>query len=255
MVALSDSEDSVRKACTLNNHAWLASFGCELKEQSSCVRVWHDELIDFRALLVYREGGRIPRGTVKTLVDTAATDRLAVYLDAGIQDDWERELQIHGYRSTRTSWVRAADISGGDVLDRPLRLRMLKVSEAAKWVKLYTRIFAHSASNVDAQERRWQAAFSAPQLRHGLFERDGRVVGLCQLCISNAVAGLYGVGFLPSERDSRTLRRAARLVRAAARTEGVGLLYFERVRASIGAVSLPTSRPRIVRHFQIWIRS
>ena len=252
MLTLRDPMPQVRAACTRNNFAWLRASGCRIDARGPWWSVWHDELPEYRALLVLREAAPASARDVEDAVADAARNGLAVYVDAGASTDWARALCARGYATTLHSSVRVAAVGSSPATTSSLRMRRLGTLEADAWTALYMRVFDRPASLAAAERRRWQRALGEVRLQHYLYEHDGVAAGLCELCVDDAVAGLYSVGFVPAERRPRLLRLAVQMARDVVRAQGLRLMYFERVRKPPLKPDAAQAVRRVVRHFDAW---
>jgi ethanolamine ammonia-lyase large subunit len=119
---------------------------------------------------------------------------------------------------------------------------------------LHAQVFNRPPTVAAAERRRWRAAFGKAGLQHYLYEREGVVTGICELCVDDSVAGLYSVGFLEAARSLYMLRHAVQMARDAVREQGLRLMYFERARKASQTSDATRATRRIVRVFDAWAR-
>lgn len=254
MLTLRDPLSEVRAACTRNNFDWLRSFGCRIEPCGPWWMVAHDDLPEYRALVVLQEAPSASAREFAAAADQAIRDDAAVYLDTGSSPDWEYILSGRGYTVTLQSCVRIATARDRPPELMPLTIRRIGMSEVDMWTALYRQVFDRPASLARAEVRRWKTAFAKEGLQHYLFEWGGAPAGFCELCIDDSVAGLYSVGFLRGQRNPHLLRMAVRLALNAVRAQGLQLVYFERARRlPVRPDPTPASR-RVVRLFDAWTR-
>ena len=249
MLILSDSPVRLRDACTRNNAHWLRSFGCRIEERDGCQRVWNDLLDDYRAWIVPGLAAGLDRTRIDFVCADAASASLTVYVDSPASRAWIDSLSRHGFEPQFRSVVRALPAirrrrspAGGLVLTE------VSGDEFASWATLYGRVFSTDPA---IEQQRWARAARDANLRHYTFHAGGESVGLCQLCLSDGIAGLYSMGLLPQAPRGTSIHLAARLVVAEAADRGFKVVYFERVRPA--GAEAPSASARIVRAFQAWV--
>ena len=136
-------------------------------------------------------------------------------------------------------------------------MREVQYDEILVWSALYSRTFERGGTLRDADVRRWQRAASGEEVRHFFFTYGAAPVGVCQLCYSDQIAGLYSVGFTPDLGKNSILRQAAILIGRTVAARGLNVIYFERTRAastrSVPAITERSGDKRLLRQYSSWV--
>ncbi len=255
VLTLNDPLDMLQESSFRNNLVWLRSFGCQVTEGPGWARVTHDELAEFRALVLLPEVNAIDSAKQ---VNRAVAEGIAIYLDARVVPTWHGALEMKGYQSGPSSSVRAVAVRphlhrGGNLV-----LREARFDEIMTWSDLYSQVFERVGSVREADQRRWRLAASHPEITSLFFLCGAQFTGVCQLCTSDNMVGLYSVGFLPFARTHATLREAALSISEWVTARGQTVIYFERAGPTGDARSpslisgVSTSR-LLLRVYQTWL--
>ncbi|MBV8857939.1 MAG: hypothetical protein JOZ02_13475 [Acidobacteria bacterium] len=223
--------EDLRQRTLDNNLVWLQSFGCRVKREGNVVHVYHPELKDYSALLLF--GG--PEESYKAFREhtegrTDCPDRQNVYVDKkAASPGLGQLLKLLGYLKTSVSYVTAGEWkrggAPGEVLIRPATLE-----QADYWASVYSLGFGHVAEERVLDRGRWRIAFCANTVRHWFLTRRDAVIGVCQTCVAHGVIGVYSFTLLPAERDRRHFREAVNALGDVMAGDGGGVFYFERVK-------------------------
>lgn len=257
MLTLTHPIELLQAATLRNNIVWLRSFGCNVVEAGCWVRIWHDVLTDYRALLLLPPTGQELAASSADQLRTAIERRIAIYIDSQVASTWGPLLEAQGYTLGPSSFVSAVDVHAESLRGDGLQIHEARRREIPAWSALYSRTFERKGTLCEADLSRWQRTAQTKEVTHFFFMRSAEPVGVCQVCDSNGLAGLYSVGFAPVARNRKLLRHAMSLVARKVAARGLEVLYFERSRprATVIEAVLPL-RPRgtrLLRAYRVWL--
>jgi hypothetical protein len=250
MLTLRSPVETVRQACLENNLCWLQAFGCQVDRLSGAIRVWHADVVDYRALIITEAAAAGDLDTERS-IRSALRERIPVYLDDQAAGGWHTLLQTVGAHLALNSFVRVLPIPPPRQVTSDVRLKLVPAEDIEHWSALYARSFRHGEAQAAQDLRRWRQATTSGAVDHFIFQHQGRDVGTCQLCWGAGVAGLYSVGY-QGAAAGQSLRPALQLVAREVRRNRCGLIYFERVRLPPAPNAILARGKRTIRSYEVW---